>query len=310
MLTNMAHCEDAAIVRVPAGAHLVQSLDFFTPIVNDPYYFGQIAAANALSDIYAMGGTPYVVMNIVCFPLKTMAKDILKATLRGGLDKIQEAGAMLVGGHSIQDEELKYGLSVTGYVPEYHFATNSGLKPGDILLLTKPIGSGVLATAIKADWAGAVDFESELIKWAARLNKHAGQAIQKFKLAAATDITGFGLGGHLLEMAGASNCSIRLQLESVPFMQYAMDLASVGLIPAGSYANKHFCSHTVDIAPEADLLRTDLVFDAQTSGGMVLAVPEERARAVADWLCNLGEMAVRIGTVESARDDGKRLLLC
>jgi len=306
----MGNSEDAAIVRFPAGKALVQTLDFFTPIVNDPYRFGQIAAANSLSDVYAMGGTPYVVMNIVCFPIASMDVSVLREILRGGLHKVQEAGAMLVGGHSVQDKEIKYGLSVSGIVDPDNYATNAGLRPGDVLVLTKPLGSGVLATAIKAQWEGCDGFEEEVYRWASHLNRVPGEAVAEFRLRAATDITGFGLGGHALEMATASDCSIRIDVSSVPLMDHALDLARVGLLPLGSHANKHFCHKTVEAAPGLDPVLLDLMYDAQTSGGMVLGVPGVQAADVLAWMRERGEMAVEIGIVEAPRVDGKRLLLC
>lgn len=310
ILTGLGNSEDAAIVRFPAGKALVQTLDFFTPIVNDPFRFGQIAAANSLSDVYAMGGEPYVAMNIVCFPIATMDVSVLREILRGGLLKIQEAGAFLVGGHSVQDKEIKYGLSVSGVIDPDSYATNAGLRPGDALFLTKPIGTGVLATAIKGQWEGCDDFEEEVFRWAARLNRVPGQAVARFGLKAATDITGFGLGGHALEMAVASNCTIVLDVNSVPLMDQALDLARIGLLPLGSHANKHFCHKTVEASPDLDPVRVDLMYDAQTSGGMILGVPQELAENVREWLAGQGEMAALIGRVEPPRADGKRLLLC
>ena len=310
ILTGMGNSEDAAVVRFPAGKALVQTLDFFTPIVNDPCRFGQIAAANSLSDVYAMGGEPYSVMNIVCFPSSSMDISVLREILRGGLMKIQEAGAMLVGGHSVQDKEVKYGLSVSGVIDEDRYATNSGLVPGDVLILTKPIGSGVLATAVKAQWEGADADEEVLFRWASRLNRIPGAAIAKFGLRAATDVTGFGLGGHLLEMAMASNCSISLDVSAVPLMGRALELARIGLLPVGSHANKHYCDKTVMFQPSLDPVLIDLMFDAQTSGGLVLSVPGKIAEDVRIWLESRGEMAALIGSVESSRTDGKRLVLC
>jgi selenide,water dikinase len=310
ILTGMGNSEDAAVLRFPAGKALVQTLDFFTPIVNDPFKFGQIAAANSLSDVYAMGGEPYSVMNIVCFPSSSMDISVLREVLRGGLLKIHEAGAMLVGGHSVQDKELKYGLSVSGIIDEGKYATNCGLAPGDVLILTKPIGSGVLATSVKAQWEGSEADEEELYLWASRLNRIPGAAIAAFGLRAATDVTGFGLGGHLLEMAMASTCTIRLYARAVPLMGRALELARIGLLPVGSHANKHYCDKTVMFDPSLDPVLIDLMFDAQTSGGLVLGVPGGLAEDVRIWLESRGEMATIIGSVEASRADGKRLVLC
>jgi len=306
----MGNSEDAAVVRFPPGKALVQTLDFFTPIVNDPFRFGQIAAANSLSDVYAMGGEAYAVMNIVCFPSSTMDISVLREILRGGLTKIREAGAMLVGGHSVQDKELKYGLSVSGIIDPDSYATNAGLRPGDTLILTKPIGSGVLATAVKAGWDGAEADENELFRWASRLNKNAGAAISSFGLRAATDVTGFGLGGHLLEMATASDCAVRLHTDAVPIMGRAAELAAVGLLPAGSHANRQYCDRIVMQLPGLDPVKVDLMFDAQTSGGMVLAVPQGLVEEVRAWLTAHGDLAAIVGEVERLRGDGRRLVLC
>jgi len=310
ILTGLGNSEDAAVVRFPQGKALVQTLDFFTPIVNDPFRFGQIAAANSLSDVYAMGGQPYVVMNIVCFPSASMEVTVLREMLRGGLTKIQEAGAVLVGGHSVQDKELKYGLSVSGTVDPDHYATNAGLRPGDALLLTKPIGSGVLATAVKAEWDGWEAYEEEVYRWASHLNRYPGEAIARFDLLAATDVTGFGLGGHLLEMAAASDCTVRLTVDAVPLMDGALELAGMGLLPQGSHANKSFCHKTVDVADGLDPLRVDLMFDAQTSGGLVLGVPREKLSAIREFLAEHNEAVAEIGCVEHSAESGKRLLLC
>jgi selenide,water dikinase len=310
VLTGLGNSEDAAVVRFPEGKALVQTLDFFTPIVNDPFRFGQIAAANSLSDVYAMGGEPYVAMNIVCFPIGEMDVQILREILRGGLSKIEEAGALLIGGHSVQDKEIKYGLSVSGLVDPDRYATNAGLRPGDVLILTKPIGSGVLATSIKAQWEGCNEHEDEVYRWASRLNRIPGEAVALFGLRAATDVTGFGLGGHALEMARASSCTVHINVTAVPIMEHALDLVRVGLLPLGSHANKHFCHATVAAAPNLDPMLLDLMFDAQTSGGMVLGVPEEKSLDVANWLREKGEMAVVIGFVEPLRADGKHLVLC
>lgn len=308
-MTGLSHAEDAAVVRFPAGQALVQTLDFLTPLVDDPFLFGQIAAANSLSDVYAMGGVPYTAMNIACFPTKDMDAMVLKEILRGGQSKVEEAQAMLVGGHTVQDQELKYGLSVTGVVDPLHFATNTGLQPGDKLILTKPLGSGVLATAIKAQWEGASNFEKEIGRWCAHLNRIPGQAIQEFHLTAATDVTGFGLGGHVLEMARASKCDIRLWSETVPFMHGARELAAQGLIPAGSFANKGFCQHQVQVSEHLDPVVLDLLFDAQTSGGMILAVEDKMVHQVQTWLQDRGELAEIVGEVLPLQAHAPRLLL-
>lgn len=275
----------------------MQTLDFFTPIVNDPYRFGQIAAANSLSDVYAMGGTPWCAMNIVCFPVKSMSKDMLSEIIRGGYDKILESGAVLAGGHSVEDAEIKYGLSVTGYVDADAYTSNAGLQQGDKLILTKPVGTGVLATGIKARWDGADEMEELLFKWSARLNNVGGELIQNMGLKAATDVTGFGLGGHILEMAQASKSLVAIDSEAVPVLDKALELASIGLVPEGSHANRQHCKNATEVATGVDSLRLDLIFDAQTSGGLVLAVPEVRVQEAISFLEERGELAAVIGEV-------------
>ncbi len=309
ILVGSSGNEDAAVVRFPSGRALVQTVDFLTPLVNDPWRFGQIAAANALSDVYAMGGEPLAAMNIVCFPAKTMDKAVLKAILRGGLDKIQEAGAMLAGGHSVEDAEIKYGLAVSGVVEEGRVAVNAGLAPGDQLLLTKPVGTGVLATALKGKIGDEAALEDEIFRWAGRLNRAGAAIIRDLGLKAATDVTGFGLGGHLLEMAGASRAAVELWVDAVPLLEGALELAGLGMLPAGSFANKGYCYRAVQTADGLDPVRVDLMFDAQTSGGLVLAVSEpllDRARAA---LLAAGDLAAHVGRVLPAPDGKGRLLL-
>jgi selenide,water dikinase len=307
LLNSPGDNEDAAIVRFPAGKALVQTVDILTPIVNNPYWFGQIAAANSLSDVYAMGGEPYTAMNIVCFPIQKLGREILKEILAGGMDKIRESGAVMAGGHSIKDDELKYGLSVTGIIDPGSFASNKGLKPGDQLLLTKPIGTGVLSTALKAGVEGSAQAEELIYIWASRLNKAGGKVIEKLGLQGATDITGFGLGGHLLELARASGVIIDLWLKNIPFMDEAIRFAGMGMFPGGSTANKKFCQSLVAFPSKADPVLIDLVFDAQTSGGLVLSVPEQRLQQAREMLIEAGDLAAHIGQV-SAADQGRARL--
>lgn len=300
MLVGTSDNEDAAVLRFPAGKAMVQTVDFFTPIVNNPYWFGQIAAANSLSDVYAMGGEPWSAMNIVCFPIKSMSREILREILKGGCDKVREAGAVLVGGHSVEDEEIKYGLAVTGAVDPEGYTANRNLRPGDHLLLTKPLGTGVLATALKARWAGHEELEKLLYHWASRLNSAAGHVIRELGLQAATDVTGFGLGGHVLEMARASKARVELWLDRIPMLEQALELAGMGMLPAGSFANKHYCESMVDLPDglgQDETLRVDMVFDAQTSGGMVLAVPEAKLEQARRLLQDRGELAEHVGRV-------------
>jgi len=297
------------VVRFPPGMALVQTVDFLTPVVDDPFRFGQIAAANALSDVYAIGGEPYTAMNVCCFPAHSMAPEILAAILRGGLSKIEEAGAVLCGGHSVEDPEIKYGLSVSGMVDPARMATNRGLAPGDMLVLTKPIGTGVVATAIKAGRPGADRLEELLHFWCSQLNRAGAQAIRELGLKGSTDVTGFGLGGHLLEMAAASGVTAELTLSDVPFLPEALSLANLGLIPAGSIQNRnHYLPRTL-VRPGLDELLVTLAFDAQTSGGLILGVPERDIPRALDILTQAGDLAVVVGRAVAPLASGQPLCL-
>jgi len=294
-------------VSFPAGKALVQTVDFFTPVVNDPYRFGRIAAANSLSDVYAMGGEPWTAMNIVCFPAKKLPMEVLTEILRGGADAVEEAGAVPGGGHSVEDDEIKYGLAVSGIVDPDRFASNRGVEPGDELILTKAIGTGVLATAVKGEMPGYKEIEELLFTTCGRLNKAGGAVIRELGLTGATDITGFGLGGHLLELAGASRVRIELRMHDVPLLPGALDLASMGMLPAGSICNRtHYLPHA-EAAAGLDPIRLDMMFDAQTSGGLLLAVkPDQLARAV-DMLEAAGDQAAHVGTARM-REQGRPAL--
>ena len=253
---------------------MIQTLDFFTPVVDDPYLFGQIAAANALSDVYAMGGVPKLALNIVCFP-NCLDVEILGEILRGGADKVKEAGAVLAGGHSVQDDEPKYGLSVTGLVHPDRVYKNSGCRPGDILILTKQIGSGVVNTAVKAQMASE-EAALESARVMASLNRKAGEAAAAHTIHACTDVTGFGLLGHCAEMADASKAVIELGAGGIAFMQNAEEYAGMGLIPGGAYRNQEHVSGLLD-AGDVEEVYVDLLSDPQTSGGLLFAVPEDEA---------------------------------
>ncbi|CAI3240686.1 Selenide,water dikinase (EC @ selenocysteine-containing [Desulfovibrio diazotrophicus] len=312
VLAGRACNEDAVVLRVPPGHALVQSVDVLTPVVNDAFAFGRIAAANALSDIYAMGGEPWSAMNVAFFP-PALAEDdpegLLTSILRGGLDAMNEAGAVLAGGHTVQDEELKYGLAVTGVIDPEHLARNDGLKPGQVLLLTKPLGTGVLSTAVKAGWDGAAASEANLVRWCGRLNSVGGTVIRELRLSAATDITGFGLGGHALEMALASHVCVRLVATALPLLPRALEYARDGLIPAGSHRNRTHCACRTRTAQAMDEALESLAFDAQTSGGLLLAVPPDQVEAARALLLGGGDLAAVVGEVLPPRPDGIALLL-
>ena len=270
--------DDAAVYKINDELAMIQTLDFFTPIVNDPYQFGQIAAVNALSDVYAMGGNPTLAMNIVGFP-NCLAPEILKEILKGGADKVKEAGAILVGGHSIEDNEPKYGLSCTGMVHPSSIWRNFGALPGDVLILTKPLGVGVTTTALKEDLLSESTVK-EVTFIMSELNKYAKEAIQTYDVHACTDITGFGLLGHALEMAKGSNVTIEVDTKNLVFIESAKEMAAMGIIPAGAYKNKFFVEKEAYIDERIEEVILDLICDPQTSGGLLFAVPEGQVEQV------------------------------
>jgi selenide, water dikinase len=304
VITGIEGSEDAGVYKLSLDLALVQTLDFFTPIVDDPRFFGRAAAANSLSDVYAMGGRPITAMNVVCFPIRKLGLDILRNILEGGLEILSEAGVALVGGHSVEDDEPKYGLSVTGLVHPDKIMTNSGLRPGDKLILTKAIGTGIIATAVKGGLASAASVE-DMVRSMCSLNKKASEVAVSFGAKACTDVTGFGLAGHLVEMARASHCRVRIQSDAVPVLHGALEAASMGLVPAGAHSSrKHFSSWiTVNsgISPE----RVDLMFDPQTSGGLLIGIPESLAGGLTGALL-LQEVApvAEIGSVMGPDADG------
>lgn len=272
LLVGTDTSDDAAVYRVSEDLALIQTLDFFTPVADDPYDFGQIAAANALSDVYAMGGVPKTALNIVAFP-KNMDVEILGEILRGGADKVMEAGAVLAGGHTIQDDTPKYGLSVTGFVDPKKFWKNYGAQTGDKLILTKPLGAGIINTAIKADLVSE-KARAAVLASMKLLNRSACEVFREFEIHACTDVTGFGLGGHATEMAAASNRTIVIDTEKLPLLPDVEKYASMGLIPGGAYKNREFANKT-GVKSSAALWREDTVFDPQTSGGLLAAVKEQ-----------------------------------
>lgn len=302
LLVGWERADDAGVVRLREDLALIQTVDFFTPIVNDPRDFGRIAAANALSDVYAMGGRPLTAMNLVCFPKDRLPKEVLREILLGGMEVIHEAGALLVGGHSVDDPELKYGLSVTGLVHPEKLVTNGGARPGDLLVLTKPLGTGILATAIKARMLSE-EAQREAISWMRTLNKDASEAMEEIGVNACTDITGFGLLGHALEMARASNVGLRIWASKVPILKEALRMAMQGLVPAGTFANRNFCERSLKVEGEIPPHLLDCLADAQTSGGLLIAVPSRSHHLLREALAKKGVFQAWIGEVV-AEDPG------
>ncbi len=282
LLVGLDTADDAAVYKLNDEQAIIQTLDFFTPIVDDPYMFGQIAAANALSDVYAMGGVPTIALNIVGFP-NCLDMSILGEILKGGADKVREAGALLVGGHSVEDNEPKYGLSVTGLVHPTRVLANAKARVGDLLILTKPIGVGILNTAIKAELLDEACTQ-EAMRVMAYLNKYAAEAMEGQDVSACTDITGFGLAGHVLEMAEGSGVSIEIQTDTIPVMAGALDHAAMGLVPAGAYRNKSYVGDKVKVSSSISDEMKDILFDPQTSGGLLIAVHEDSAQALLNEL--------------------------
>ncbi len=283
----MESLDNAGVYKLTDDLAIVQTIDFFTPIVDDPYAFGQIAVANALSDVYAMGGKPLTAMNVVCFPTKSLDISVLKDILKGGLDKMIEAGVTLVGGHSIDDVELKYGLSVTGTVHPERLVTNGGARAGDKLILTKPLGTGIISTALKA---GMVDEQTiaRVTRCMATLNNKASEVMLEVGVHACTDITGFGLLGHVCQVAQNSGVGISINSASVPFFPEAEGLAKRGFCPAGLHRNREFYSTAIEIGKEVPGHLQDILFDPQTSGGLLISVDSRKAELLLDKLRQTG----------------------
>jgi selenide,water dikinase len=308
LIVGLDRADDAGVYRISDDLALIQTVDFFTPIVDDPYGFGQIAAANALSDVYAMGGTPKTAMNLVAFPIKTMDIGILRQIIQGGLDKLTEAGVVLVGGHSIEDKELKYGLSVTGLVHPQRVLVKRNLRPGDRLVLTKTIGTGIVNTAIKAGMAPA-ELVERVTRLMVGLNRTAAEVMSRFEVHACTDVTGFGLLGHLAEMVCGSGMGVKVLARQVPVIPEALEYASMGLIPAGAYKNKEFRESMVTFADTVERSRQDVFFDPQTSGGLLISVKADQSMELVAALQNAGiGDAAEIGEVLNGQDEKIRVL--
>lgn len=292
LLVGMENPDDAGVYRINDDLALILTLDFFTPVVDEPYLFGQIAVANALSDVYAMGGRPVLAMNIICFP-QDGDISILKDILKGGFDKMSEAGVLLVGGHSVDDREIKYGLSVTGTVHPRKILANRGSRPGDRLVLTKPLGTGIVATAVKADMASR-QAQEKVIRSMNTLNRVPAEIMEGFAVHACTDITGFGLLGHACEMIENTAAGIVVYASRVPVFEEALEYAGMGLIPGGAYRNEKFRQTLVDTEGEIDDDRMKLMFDPQTSGGLLISLEAGEAEKLLAELHahGIGEAAI------------------
>jgi len=303
VLVGLGSADDAGVYKISDDQALIQTVDFFTPIVDDPYWFGQIAAANALSDVYAMGGTPKTAMNLVAFPVKEMDLSVLRQIIQGGLDKLTEAEVILIGGHSIEDKELKYGLSITGFVHPARVLTKKRLRPEDRLVLTKPLGTGIVNTAIKAGMASA-DLTESVTHLMASLNRDAARIMSNFNVSACTDVTGFGLLGHLAEMVCGSGMSARVFSEQVPVIAEALEFAAMGLIPAGAYKNRAFRGPMIAFAESVKRTWQDVLFDPQTSGGLLISVSGHQAGELVETLKAAGIAdAAQIGEILSGPEE-------
>lgn len=287
VLVGLATSDDAGVYRVSDDLALIQTLDFFTPIVDDPYDFGRIAAANALSDVYAMGGVPKTAMNIVAYPMERMGREPLREMLAGGAATLREADTVLLGGHSVEDAELKYGLSVTGFVHPKKILANQGLRTGDCLVLTKPLGMGIINTAIKAGLASSKTI-LEATELMATLNRKAAEIMNEFTVSACTDITGFGLLGHIAEMICGTNTGVTIESSNVPILPEAYEFGAMGLVPVGAYKNREFRSQMVQASSVFDPVLRDILYDPQTSGGLLIGCAEKDAPALVQRLQNEG----------------------
>ncbi len=304
LLVGYDKSDDASVYQVTDDLAIVQTVDFFPPIVDDPYLFGQIAAANALSDVYAMGAEAKLAMNVMCVNLK-MGQDAIRLILEGGYSKAYESGVIITGGHTIEDKEPKYGLSVTGFVHPQKLLRNSSARPGDVLILTKPLGVGILMTAAQGDFV-AQPLLQQLYAQMAQLNKTARDVMVRCDVHSCTDVTGFGLIGHACEMADGSGTTIHFDTSSIPFHKEALDMAAMGFIPAGAYRNRDFASGRVS-ADGIDKGMMDVLYDPQTSGGLLIAVSEKDAVSLERALKDVLPCAAVIGYV-TARE-GKSIVI-
>ena len=300
LLVGYDRSDDASVYYLDENTALVQTTDFFPPIVDDPFLYGQIAAANAISDVYAMGGEPRLALNILCLP-ESMTREMVQELLRGGYDKAYEAGAIITGGHTIHGAEPIYGLAVSGFVHPKRILTNSGAKPGDVLLLTKPLGVGVLTTAAKA---GLVEdtVMQRIYRQMAALNKTARDIMVKYRVHSCTDVTGFALLGHSSEMAQGSGCTVHIRTSDVPYHPEAWELADMGFLPAGAYRNRDYAEAGVTVRGGISRTMQDLLYDPQTSGGLLMAVAEKDAEVCLRELRDAIPAAAAVGYVTEKQD--------
>lgn len=299
LLVGTETSDDAAVYKINDDLAMIQTVDFFTPVVYDPYLFGQIAAANALSDVYAMGGEPKVALNLAAFP-DCLDIEILGEILKGGADKVIEAGAVLAGGHTISDNEPKYGLCVSGFVNPKLMWKNYGAEAGDVLILTKPLGTGILSTAIKGELAAENEIEAA-VKNMTYLNRYARDIAAGFTIHSCTDITGFGIAGHAMEMAKGSAKTLVLDTGSLPVLKGVQAYTEMGLIPAGAYRNRAYLERDIE-SQLSGIWLEDLVYDPQTSGGLLLAVSREDAHELLKKLNTLELPSVMIGKVTEKQE--------
>ena len=286
-MVGLEKADDAGVYKISDDLAMIQTIDFFTPVVDDPYGFGQIAAANALSDIYAMGGIPKTALNLVAFPVESMDISVLREIIQGGIDKMKEAGVVLIGGHSVEDDELKFGYSVTGFAHPGMILLKNDLRAGDKLLLTKPLGTGIINTAIKGGIASP-DIAESVTRLMAELNRDAAMVMKDYPVHACTDITGFGLLGHLAEMVEGSGLSVSLQSDKIPVIPQALEFAGIGMVPAGAYKNKAYREKMVAMSSSIDPLFESILFDPQTSGGLLICIAGARADELLDNLRKSG----------------------
>jgi selenide,water dikinase len=294
VLVGFDKADDGGVYLLNDDQALVQTIDFFTPVVDDPKIFGQIAAANALSDVYAMGGQPVVSLSVLCFPEGVVEEELLVEIVQGGTSKMNEAGVSVVGGHSVQDREMKFGYAVTGIVDPKRMITNAAAQPGDHLLLTKPLGIGIITTGIKFGKANPAA-EKEAIRWMLRLNQ-LGSSLSGRNVRAATDITGYGLLGHAFEMAKASNVTLRLEAGRVPVIEGTEAMAAEKILPGGIMSNRRYLGEEVDWRETSDAMQS-ILLDPQTSGGLLISIPQEASRGLRKWLNEEGSGCWKVGEV-------------